>query len=570
MTPTPPPGSFAKVQRMDTFLGGIGQRIGEFVSHPHMLNVAAHHPTPGLALALILLALCGVALSVPVGVWMFKRRHHLRSSFRGLVSLPAWRDRRKWNKHVGGMEINGLPAPKPIAHWPVPSGTTLLMRLDGGQNLPKLQGARDNFAAHMRCRDVELEPIYHNRGRCFVRIVRRDFLARSFPWPWLAYETTNFFGPIPAGMSVEGKPVYINLREKNVLVGGGMGSGKSWWLHTIIAAAMLDKRVNVWLLDGKEGSGFWAWRHSCSGFATNDKDDKDKAFAILASLEKRINEIYKGFKENDQRTIDWDKAKSIDLLVIDEFLAFFKIPGFASKAMDLLARGRAAGLIMIMTVQRPSSKIVDTDFRELFQDRAAGKSDKAGSKMILGEGVEADSSEFSGMNPGEMWLLEGSELTHMRGYSLTDRDLASLAARAQVLRANSPHETVKVAAQVKPDTPNGSRSPNPPSPVLVLLSPQPAPLSVQRRAVLQAIADLGPQVEGATVRAHIGMSPDRFSVHANALVTAGYVTRAAKPLQAPQFGHGRPAWCWTMAESGIKALNASRNERVAQDKEVTG
>lgn len=119
-----------------------------------------------------------------------------------------------------------------------------------------------------------------------------------------------------------------------------------------------------------------------------------------------------------------------------------------------------------------------------------------------------------------------------------------------------------------PDTPSSVRSSTPPNLSLVPLPPQPASLSTQRRAVLQAFADLGPGVEGAVVRAHLGMAPDRFSVHANALVTAGYATRAAKPLSSPQFGHGRPPWLWTVSESGIKALDASRNERVARDKEA--
>jgi S-DNA-T family DNA segregation ATPase FtsK/SpoIIIE len=563
MTPTPPPGSLAKVQRMDSVLGDVGRRIGLWLAHPHMLTVSSFrgHPAPGLALALILLALCGVVLSLPAGVWTFKCRHHLRSSIRGVLSLTVWRERWKWNRcfrdtDARKIRIEGHPVPKPMYGWPTPSGVTLVMRLDGGMTCEVAQNNADEFAAAMRCRGIAFEPIYHNRGRCFARIIRRDFLARRFPWPWLANETTDFFGPIPVGVDIEGNPVTIDLREKNVLVGGGMGSGKSWWLHTLVAAAVLDVRVRVHILDGKGGSGFAVWEDVVTSFATNDKDDHDKAARIIRDLSERIDQIYAGFRSIKERTINWTRVKVVDLVVVDEFTAFTPIKDMAKNLANIEARGRAAGVIMAMATQRPSSKIVDTDFRELFQYRAAFKSDKAGSKMILGDGVEVDSSEFSGSNPGEMWLLHGgSKLAHCRGYSLTDRDLASLAARAQSLRANSPQRNVQVAGQVMPDTPGSVRSDNPPSPVLVLLPPPPPVPGPVRMTVLRAFRDLGPEVEGSTVREALNMSQATFSHHGKALVTAGYATSAPKARQTPQFPAGGTFRVWSCTEAGDAILS---------------
>jgi hypothetical protein len=560
VTPTPPPGSLAKVQRIDSFLGGIGQRIGTFLAHPHMVNVAAHHPAPGLALALIVLALCGVVLSAPASVWAYKRRHHLRSSIRGLLSLTVWRERRKWHrcfvKVAKPIRMDGHPVPKPIAGWPTRAGVTLVVRFDGGMTCEVAQNYSDEMAAAMRCRDIAFEPIFHNRGRGYCRIIRRDPLARSVPWPWATLASTNFLSAIPVAVNMDGESVTMDLRARNGLVGGIPNSGKSWFLHMLIAAAMLDVRVQVYILDGKMGVELSVWEKSCAAFATDD--EPKQAMEIIKRLEAEVNKAFADLRAAGKRTIDWSKARTVKLLVIDEYTAFLSVPGFEKSLNELVRRGRAAGLIVILTTQRPSAQVIKTDLRELLPLRAAMLcTDTTSSTMILGSGYhEYDSSKFSGKLPGEMWLLhEGRQPVHCRGYSLTDRDLASLAARAMSLRANRPQETVKVAGQVIADTPNDPRSSTPPSPTLVLLPPQPVPLSPQRLSVLKTIAELGPQVEGAAVRKALGMAPDRFSVHGSALVAAGYATRAAKALQAHQFGHGRPAWCWTATQAGITILS---------------
>jgi hypothetical protein len=581
VTPTPPPGSLAKVQRMDNSLTRYGDAIGRMVHH-YLHGGGLHlslssHPAPRLALALILLALCGVILSVPAGVWMYKRRHHLCSSIRGLLSPLVWRERWKWHRcfrdtDTKKVRMDGHPPPKPIAGWPTRAGVTLVTRFDGGMTCEVAQKYSDEIGAAMRCRDIVFEPIYHNRGRGFCRIIRRDTLARTVAWPWAPSETTNFLGSIPVAVDMDGKPVTMDLRAKNVLVGGIPGSGKSWFLHLLIAAAMGDTRVQVYILDGKMGVELSVWEKSCAAFATDD--EPKQAMEIVKRLEAEVNEAFADLRAEDKRTVDWSKATTVKVLVIDEYTAFLGIPGFEKALNELVRRGRAAGLIVILTTQRPSAQVIKTDLRGLIPLRVAMLcTDTTSSTMILGSGYhDFDSSKFSGKLPGEMWLLhEGRQPVHCRGYSLTDRDLASLAARAQALRVNSPQGTVKVAGQVVRDSPLRSRSSTPPSPTLVLLPPQPVPLSPQRRSVLQTIAELGPQVEGAAVRKALGMAPDRFSVHANALLTAGYATRAAKALQAAQFGHGRPAWCWTITQAGTTVLSrtdASRNERVAQPKEA--
>jgi len=560
--------------KVNSFLDDIGNHVGNFLHSPHLAHAAMLN-VPGM-----ILPAAGIIAATPVGVWAWKRRRHLPSSLRGLVSIRARRERIRWRRRIVGVEINGHPTPKTKDAWPTRSGTTMVLKMVDGMNLGLLEKNVPALAAHLACMDVSFSPIHRNKGQCLVHVGRRDSLAETFTWPWIDRETTDFFGPIPAGVDTNGKPVFIDLRERNALVGGGMGSGKSWWLHTIVAAAMLDMRVNVHILDGKMGSGFAVWEDSADSFATNDVDDQKEAFAIVARLTDRVNKVYDGFRSVKERTVDWSKVKEIDLLVVDEFTAFPKIGPMLA---NLLARGRAAGLIMVMTTQRPSGKIVDTDFRELFQLRAAFLSDRQGSKMILGEGVEADSSTFSGLNPGEMWLLhEGRQPVRCRGYSLTDSQLAKLAKRAKVLRAkdDAPHKTVSPVApvdapQIENESPLTPRSPfSVPSLSLV---PFPGPsephgepvappkaLPKALRPTLVCIALHGPQVSSDVIRTELGVASSTQLARCHKLEALGFVTGARKVSRPGRGSGGRDPMLWSMTEAGTAALtHHTRKETVS-------
>ena len=61
----------------------------------------------------------------------------------------------------------------------------------------------------------------------------------------------SLWEPIPLGVDEQGEPVAIELVERNVLIGGEPGAGKSAALSTLIAAAALDPDARIWLLDGK-------------------------------------------------------------------------------------------------------------------------------------------------------------------------------------------------------------------------------------------------------------------------------------------------------------------------------
>jgi S-DNA-T family DNA segregation ATPase FtsK/SpoIIIE len=121
---------------------------------------------------------------------------------------------------------------------------------------------------------------------------------------------------------------------------------------------------------------------------------------------------------------------------------------FASLLRDLVARGRAAGIIVVAATQKPSSDVVPTSLRDLFGFRMALRcSTRDASDTILGagwasQGYSAASIDAACRGVGFL-LAEGGVPVRMKACYLADDDLRALAARAEALRSvHEPAETL--------------------------------------------------------------------------------------------------------------------------------
>jgi DNA segregation ATPase FtsK/SpoIIIE, S-DNA-T family len=104
-----------------------------------------------------------------------------------------------------------------------------------------------------------------------------------------------------------------------------------------------------------------------------------------------------------------------------------------------VARGRAAGIIVVAATQRPSHDIIPTSLRDLFGYRLAFRcTTESSSDIVLGHGWAARGYDASGIDPdtrGVGWLLaEGGMPRRIRCAYLTDPDISTIAARAAELR----------------------------------------------------------------------------------------------------------------------------------------
>ena len=113
---------------------------------------------------------------------------------------------------------------------------------------------------------------------------------------------------------------------------------------------------------------------------------------------------------------------------------------FAELLRDLVARGRAAGVIVCAATQKPASDVVPSALRDLFEFRLALRCNTPqASDTILGQGWATLGHSAARIAPGQrgvgLLLAEDGIPVRLRGFHLTDPDLDLLAQRAAALRA---------------------------------------------------------------------------------------------------------------------------------------
>jgi DNA segregation ATPase FtsK/SpoIIIE, S-DNA-T family len=184
--------------------------------------------------------------------------------------------------------------------------------------------------------------------------------------------------------------------------------------------------------------------------------DPDEAITVLRDLRtSELNARYDRLVNSRpiQRKIRRDGPDRVIVIVIDELAYFSATAGtkkqqdeFTTLLRDLVARGRAAGFIMIVATQRPSADVVPTSFRDLFGYRWAFRcSTEASSDTILGHGWANQGYVATDIDPlarGVGWLLaEGGIPRRLKAAYLADSDIDYLAGFAAWCRQTHQHDT---------------------------------------------------------------------------------------------------------------------------------
>jgi S-DNA-T family DNA segregation ATPase FtsK/SpoIIIE len=248
--------------------------------------------------------------------------------------------------------------------------------------------------------------------------------------------------PVFLGIDENGAPVYIDLPYRNLLGAGEPGGGKSVLLNNIVGHAALCPDVRLVLVDGKEVE-LGMWREVADVFV--GKDHK-RANTVLVELQSQMDTRYDWLAANRRRKIVTTDGIPFVLLVIDEIAFFSATVGtkasqddFVRLLRDLVARGRAAGIIVVAATQRPSADIVPTSLRDIFGYRVAFRcTTDASSDIILGTGWAKQGYNAVTIAPdarGVGWLLtEGGIPRRFKGAYLTDADIDTLVDRATWIR----------------------------------------------------------------------------------------------------------------------------------------
>jgi hypothetical protein len=381
----------------------------------------------------------------------------------GTLGITVWRNRalkvwlftalrsqssRRWfNRTLISCEVISRHGkiPKVLATEVIPAGKRLRLRMPAGFSTEIIDEVSETLAATIGAREVRVLRDPDNASIAHLSIITRDALSVPAP-PWPG-STGSLWDPISLGIDEDGNPVHIGLPERNLLLGGEPGAGKSAALSLLIAAAALDPKVHLTLLDGKQVE-LAPWSGSAEKFVGPDMEG---AISVLKDLCAEMDRRYATLLASGLRKIAADGEFGLHVVAIDE-LAFFMRGGkreerteLTETLRDLISRGRAAGIIVIAATQKPSNEIIPTFVRDLFSFRMALRcTTPEASDTVLGQGWASQGYSASTLDPtarGVGFLLaEGAVPVKIRTHYLGDDDIASLTKRAETLRGKSSKE----------------------------------------------------------------------------------------------------------------------------------
>lgn len=252
----------------------------------------------------------------------------------------------------------------------------------------------------------------------------------------------SIWDPVHLGLDENGASVHVRLAERNMLIGGEPGAGKSAALQLIVAHAALSLDCRLILVDGKRVE-LGMWRDCAERFIGPSIDE---AIDTFKWLQREIDDRTDWLLSVGKRKITPDLDFPTYVVIVDEIGYFSATVGtpaaqkeFNALNRDIVARGRAPGILPVEATQRPSADIVPTSMRDLFGYRWAFRcSTEASSDTILGHGWADRGYSATTIDPqarGVGWLrAEDGIPRRIKAAYLTDQEIIYLANYAAQLR----------------------------------------------------------------------------------------------------------------------------------------
>ncbi|MFF2174610.1 cell division protein FtsK [[Kitasatospora] papulosa] len=363
---------------------------------------------------------------------------------------------------------------------------------------------RDKLASGLRrplgCVWPEAVPDEHT-GRLVLWVGDQDMSTAMKPaWPLIKGGSVDLFKPVSFGTDQRGRWVEITLMYIAGVIGAIPRMGKTFLLRLLLLIAALDARAEVHTYDLK-GTGDLdpvGERVSHRHRAGDDDEDIEYALADLRELRtelrrraKVIRSLPRDICPESKVTSELANKPKLGLhpivIGVDECQVWFEHPKhgaeFEEICTDLVKRGPATGIVLLLATQRPDAKALPTGISanasarwclkvmgQLENDMVLGTSsykrgiratmfswkDK-GIHYFVGEGadarivssvyIDAPTAEVIGLRARRLREAAGRLTGHAAGESFEDRETSGFDLLADIL-AVVPAEEPKVWSEV--------------------------------------------------------------------------------------------------------------------------
>ncbi len=294
-----------------------------------------------------------------------------------------------------------------------------------------------------------------HEGRLVLWIGYQDLSkTRPKPWPLTKTGTTDVLGALPFGHDPRGRLVSVPMFELNWLIGASPGQGKTNAVRVLALGAALDPLCDLWIHE-HAGKGDLEPLAQVSDRYVSGLDDESVEYTLdsvrlLYDELQRRSRIWKTLtrEQKPDGKLTRELAEQYDMppivCVIDECQVAFGHPEYGPEIAELLGHvvrlGRAYGLIVVLSTQRPDKTAIPTNISGNILMRFCLKvPGHVENDMILGTSAHANGYRATVFrartDAGLGWLKGESDPAVVRTDYLDLPAAHRIAARARVLRA---------------------------------------------------------------------------------------------------------------------------------------
>ncbi|MGW3473459.1 zonular occludens toxin domain-containing protein [Saccharopolyspora sp. NPDC000995] len=295
-------------------------------------------------------------------------------------------------------------------------GMAASIRLPGGVTVEKIQDARGIFAHNLGCLAAELLLSRNKRDATVLDIYRLNTgeLRRPAPEHPLLHEgLADFFKGVPVGVTPFGKKITAHLFERNYVVAGIMGSGKTTLVLDILAGAALDPLVDLEVICFAANADYVGLDpvldRRIQGNPLDVVEQARDRFAELQDDLVRRGEIFEQCGPGTVLTRELVK-KHPELrprvVVMDECQWFFRQDDpqdrreVVNAVINFITTARKYGIVLILVTPSPSDQSLPRDIVALTTNNACGAiNDKRRNNIVLGENAHENGISALGLVP---------------------------------------------------------------------------------------------------------------------------------------------------------------------------
>ena len=294
------------------------------------------------------------------------------------------------------------------------NGTFAQIRLPMGVTADMVADRRDRLAANLGRAKLETWPTEGTEaGQLDLWVADKGKLRLGAgPWPLLHDGEVDIFDGVPFGRSQRGQVLNAPIMERNYLIGGMPGQGKSSAGRTLCLGCVLDPTVELKVYVFATNPDFDPFTPRLSTYVKGDDDDAVQAGLIeLRMLREEVTQRGKLLERYSAAKVTRKLASTVPglhpiVIIFDEVHELFEHSHYGAEAADLsvkvVKKARKTGITLIFLTQSPTATSIPKDLtRNCTNGIAYAVTDHVANDGLLGSGAYRQGIRATELRPGE-------------------------------------------------------------------------------------------------------------------------------------------------------------------------